>query len=105
MKFTNIILSIIIVVLSCMPCADKEQGVSSVKVTITNSSKQHHEKDTCSPLCICNCCGCQGFAYNTICNYNFVAIKNIIDKKLPEYKSILTSNFYGSIWQPPQINA
>jgi len=89
-----------------MPCADKEQGVSSEKVTITNSSKQHQEKEACSPLCVCNCCGCQGFAYNsTMFNFNFIAVKNIIDKKLPNYKSILTSNFYGSIWQPPQINA
>ncbi|PIF62828.1 MULTISPECIES: DUF6660 family protein [unclassified Flavobacterium] len=99
-------MSIIIVVLSCMPCADKEQGVSSEKVTITNSSKQHQEKEACSPLCVCNCCGCQGFAYNsTMFNFNFIAVKNIIDKKLPNYKSILTSNFFGSIWQPPQINA
>jgi hypothetical protein len=88
-----------------MPCADKEQVVSFEKVTVTNSSKQHQDKDACSPLCVCNCCGCQGFAYNTIYNYNFIAVKNIIDKKTPEYKSILTSNFYGSIWQPPQINA
>ena len=88
-----------------MPCADKEQGVSSEKATIKNSSKQDHEKDACSPLCTCNHYGCQGFVYNIVSNYNFITVKNIIDKKLPEYKSILTSNFYGSIWQPPQINA
>ncbi|PWA05100.1 hypothetical protein DB895_08160 [Flavobacterium psychrotolerans] len=73
-------------------------------MTINNSSKQHHDKDACSPLCICNCCGCQGFAYNILYNYNLIDVKIIVDKKVPEYKSILTSNFYGSIWQPPQIN-
>jgi hypothetical protein len=87
-----------------MPCADKEQGVSFEKVSINHSSKHHHDKDACSPLCICNCCGCQGFAYNILYNYNSIDVKIIVDKKLPEYKSILTSNFYGSIWQPPQIN-
>jgi len=88
-----------------MPCADKEQDGSFEKISINNSSKQHHDKDVCSPLCICNCCGCQCFVYDTICNYNFIAVKKSIDKKLPEYKSILTSNFFGSIWQPPQIIA
>ena len=88
-----------------MPCADMKQDVSYNKVTISNQSNHTHEKDVCSPLCVCNCCGCQGFTYNTIHPYNFFVVKIIIDKKVPEYKSILTSNFYGSIWQPPQINA
>lgn len=105
MRILNFILSIIFLVLSCMPCADKEQVVSFDKVNVNNSSKHHHDNDACSPLCICNCCGCQGFAYNTIYAYNFFSVKTIIDKKVPEYKSILTSNFFGSIWQPPQINA
>ena len=34
---------------------------------------------------------------------NSAATTIIIDKKVPEYKSILASNFFGSIWQPPQI--
>ncbi|MDD5150585.1 MAG: hypothetical protein PHC28_08895 [Flavobacterium sp.] len=101
----NFILSIIILILSFMPCADMEQDVSCNKVTISNESNHTHNKDACTPLCICNCCGCQGFAYNTIYPYNLFAVKIIIDKKVPEYKSILTSNFFGSIWQPPQINA
>ncbi|TDD97907.1 hypothetical protein E0F76_07345 [Flavobacterium cellulosilyticum] len=88
-----------------MPCADAETVVSYNKVTISNQSNQHQDKDACSPLCICSCCGCQGFAYNTIYNYNFISVKNTIDKKTPEYKSLLTSNFFGRIWQPPQINA
>tara|TARA_R110002124_G_scaffold255906_1_gene421496 strand:+ start:566 stop:832 length:267 start_codon:yes stop_codon:yes gene_type:complete len=88
-----------------MPCTDKEQFVSFEKVTITNNATQHHDKDACSPLCLCSCCGALGFSYNAIYAYNFFSVKTIIDKKVPEYKSILTSNFYGSIWQPPQINA
>jgi hypothetical protein len=88
-----------------MPCADAEPIGSYNKVTISSQSNQRQDKEACSPLCVCNYCGCQGFAYNIAYNYNFIAFKNIIDKKIPEYKSILTSNFYGSIWQPPQINA
>jgi len=88
-----------------MPCADKEQDVSFEKMTINNTSKQHHNKDNCSPLCVCSCCGCQGYVHNTICSYNIFSVKIIIDKNLPEYKSIITSNFFGIIWLPPQIIA
>jgi hypothetical protein len=104
-KFLNFILSIIFLLLSCLPCADMEQDVSHNQVSINNESSHNHDNDACSPLCICNCCGSQGFAYTTVDAYNFVAVKTIIDKKVPEYKSILVSNFFGSIWQPPQINA
>ncbi|WP_317126130.1 DUF6660 family protein [Flavobacterium nackdongense] len=103
MKFTNFILSIIFLLLSCLPCADMEHDTSYNKVTISNESNHTHDNDSCSPLCICNCCGCQSFVYNAIYHYNFVSVKIIIDKKVPEYKSILASNFFGSIWQPPQI--
>lgn len=88
-----------------MPCVDAEPNVSYDKVTINDQSKHHHDNDACSPLCICNCCGSQGFSYNTISSYSTFSFKTITDKKIPEYKSILTSNFFGSIWQPPQINA
>lgn len=88
-----------------MPCADKEQDVSFEKMTINNTSKQHHNKDICSPLCVCSCCGCQGYVHNTICSCNIFSVKTIIDKNLPEYKSIITFNFFGSIWLPPQIIA
>lgn len=103
MKIFNIILSILVLLLSCMPCADKEQVFLYNDVTVKTSPKQHLDNDACSPLCICNCCGCQGFSSNNTYNYTFFSVKTIIDKKIPEYKSILTSNFFGSIWQPPQI--
>ena len=90
--------------LSCLPCADNE-GNGSLQTLIEKSDLQHNEgNDACSPFCICNCCYSQVFAFNTtIYNFDFLVIKKIVENKIPEYKSILISNFYGSIWQPPQI--
>lgn len=85
-----------------MLCSDREI-VSFEKVAVSNQSKPHHGNDACSPLCVCNCCGCQGFSSSVNYAYNLIFVKKIIDKNAPEYKSILTSNFFGSIWQPPQI--
>ncbi|TDD95945.1 DUF6660 family protein [Flavobacterium cellulosilyticum] len=107
MNIISSLFSIYLIVLSCLPCADLEAN-SAVHSSLEKSliaDNHSHEKssDTCSPFCICNCCGCQGYTYNIIYTHIFFSTKTLIDKKTPEYKSILTSNFYGSIWQPPQI--
>jgi hypothetical protein len=100
-------LSIYLIVLSCLPCTDLEakSAVHSSQEILLIADNHSHEKnsDSCSPFCVCNCCGGQGFTYIIDYNWNFNSVNAIIDKKTPEYKSILTSNFYGSIWQPPQI--
>ena len=89
--------------LSCLPCADKEGA--GLETLIEKSSSEHNQdNDACSPFCICNCCSSQVFAFDTtVCSLDFVIIKKTVENKIPEYKSILASNFYGSIWQPPQI--
>ena len=87
-----------------MLCADGDALLSHEKVSLNRQSEPHHDNDICSPLCACSCCGCQGFSLNS--TYSFIAlpVTAIFEKKVPEYKSILTSNFFGSIWQPPKIS-
>lgn len=111
MKFLNIILSIYLVALSCLPCADLE--VSSAAHTdahelakTTHDSEGHshgNDKDLCSPFCSCNCCGSQIVSYFNVMSCNFTVVSKEIKTQLPSYTSKFTSNFYGSIWQPPQI--
>ncbi|WP_124020643.1 DUF6660 family protein [Flavobacterium aquariorum] len=104
MKWTSTILSIVFLLLSCLPCADK--GGNSLSQTLVEKSSSEHNQDydACSPFCICNCCSSQIFAFDTtICSLDLVIIKKTIENKIPEYKSIFASNFFGSIWQPPQI--
>ncbi|MDN3677677.1 hypothetical protein QWY90_10145 [Flavobacterium paronense] len=103
MKILTLILSFYLIGLSCMPCADGEAFSTSKKVAISNQSTPHHDNDVCSPMCVCSCCGCQGFSLNNTFSYSLISIKTIIDNKVPEYKSVFASNFFGSIWQPPQI--
>src|SRR3970040_664687 len=102
----NLILSIYLTALSFLPCADLE--VNSVVHTSKelSSYKENHshnkEKDLCSPFCSCNCCGVQILSHFPI-NFDFPLISTVIKTKEPFYKSIFASNFFGSIWQPPQI--
>lgn len=93
-----------LLLLSCLPCADKEGNSASKDVVVKCSSEHNQDNDACSPFCICNCCSSQVFAFgNTIYSFDFVIVKTIVENKIPEYKSVFASNFFGSIWQPPQI--
>ena len=86
-----------------MPCADGEAFLSFRKEIISNQSIPHQDNDICSPMCTCSCCGCQGFSLNNTYFYSLFSVRTTIDKKVPEYISVFASNFFGSIWQPPQI--
>ncbi|KIO51698.1 DUF6660 family protein [Flavobacterium hibernum] len=106
MKWITIILSIYLMALSNMPCADMEVNSAAHKVAEFSSELNHtHDKsnDLCSPFCACNCCGAQVLSYQTSEIFDFPVAFSIISIQLPTYKSVYTSNFFGSIWQPPQI--
>lgn len=107
MKFLNIILSIYLVALSCLPCADMEVNSAGHSLVAHQSETGSHshdkENDLCSPFCSCNCCGSQIVSYFNITTLNFNVVSKNIKTQLPPYTSQFASNFYGSIWQPPQI--
>ena len=107
MKILNLILSVYLVFLSCIPCSDT---INDVKVSdsVSNSKstdKHSHETsdDFCSPFCFCNCCGQTILNYQTAQLTSFqTAIQEIKVLNL-NYNSSLISVFSGSIWQPPKI--
>jgi hypothetical protein len=71
----------------------------------SNHDNHAHDKenDLCSPFCNCNCCGSQIVSCFKVSSFNFRIVSKSIKTQLPSYTSKFTSNFYGSIWQPPQI--
>lgn len=106
MKWIAIVMSIYLMALSNMPCADLEVNSAMHKSAQFSSEENHsHDKanDLCSPFCACNCCGVQVLTYQTSVSYEFPTAYTKISIALPSYHSIFASNFYGSIWQPPQI--
>lgn len=106
MKWITVLLSIYLMALSNMPCADMEVNSPMHNTAQFASEDNHsHEKDNdlCSPFCACNCCGAQILSYQTAETFDFPVSSAIIFIPLPTYNSVFASNFYGSIWQPPQI--
>ncbi|MDQ6469713.1 hypothetical protein RB619_03575 [Flavobacterium sp. LHD-80] len=106
MKWIAALLSIYLMALSNMPCADMEVDSVMHKTAQFSSEANHsHDKDNdlCSPFCACNCCGAQVLSYQAPLSFEFSKTFNQISIQLPNYNSVFASNFYGSIWQPPQI--
>jgi hypothetical protein len=104
----HILLSIYLIILSCMPCADTKEDVheySFLEVENTKHEEHSHDQhnDLCSPFCTCNCCSSQILVYSDIQSLFFPLQFEEIKMISSFYKTIFTSNFYGSIWQPPQI--
>ncbi len=107
MKFITILLSVLLLSLSCLPCADKKVNSSDKTSVVFTSNQGDHshdnEIDLCTPFCMCSCCGSLVVSYIAPNAINFPIVTSSIKSAVPSYKSILSANFYGSIWQPPQI--
>lgn len=107
MKYLCQILAIIILTLSTEPCVDGNgDNTSSSAVTYSQHKEDHSNKkskDLCSPFCICNCCGQNTLNYSPTIVYDLQMTFEEIKTSNSVYASIFASNFYGSIWQPPQI--
>jgi hypothetical protein len=93
--------------LTAYPCADKHND-SLVKSSNTQTSSRHNhshetDNDLCSPFCVCNCCGQQTLTFLEIQSFQFLVHFQEIKSSISFYKSTSFSNFYGSIWQPPQL--
>ena len=106
MKLITIILSIYIFVLSATPCVDIETESAAHSASHSSEKDNHsHDKhnDLCSPFCVCNCCGQQTLTYAHTITYDFPVQFEEIKTSNSIYTSISHSDFFGSIWQPPQI--
>ncbi len=107
MKWLNIILSVYLIALACMPCADMEINSATHSLATHQSTHENHShdkaNDLCNPFCTCNCCGAQILSFFPAISYDFPLISMVIKTKEPFYKYVFVSNFYGSIWQPPQL--
>jgi len=105
-KSASILLSVILMVLSCLPCSDAAIDPEHTKSVSQNQTDKHDDNhnDLCSPFCICNCCGVQILNFTPVFSFVIYDIPaGFTPKQEIAYKSQFASMFSGSIWQPPQI--
>lgn len=107
MKLSCYLFSFYMLLLTCTPCADTYEDYLKSKESIIsqtddrNTNKEHNE--TCSPFCICTCCG-----HQTPFNILAALIKYTkafkVDKQFTIYNQSIVSSYYGNIWQPPKLS-
>jgi hypothetical protein len=90
-----------------MPCADTAEKCLKSNEATTSQTGNHKESqehnETCSPFCICACCGHQA-AFN-IFPASIKYIKPFkAEKQTPVYNQNIVSAYYGNIWQPPKLS-
>jgi hypothetical protein len=102
MKIFTILCSFFIFYLVTIPCVDEIIHIE--KSMLENTTPQghscnHEDQDSCSPFCVCSCCGIVVVLTNIIFDSQPVFIQET------EFLSIYTetsSNFFQSFWQPPK---
>ncbi len=99
-RITSIVLSLLLIFLSLMPCADEaEAGVDVQYSQIQADQACGHLADICSPLCGCNCC------HSHLAQSLFVQEMDLtipIIEQLSAYKDGIGLNLLQRIFIPPQ---
>jgi hypothetical protein len=102
MKIFAFIMSIVVLTLSMVPCADAGAASQNHLKAEINSAHQHKNdwQDQCSPFCHCNCCSSASSHQFTA----FTLTKPSFAKKLQsEFLSSSIIEIALPIWQPPQL--
>ena len=101
MKIVAVILSVYVMALTVLPCADVHAADSnSVSLEFLEQSQGHSsEVDLCSPFCICDCCqtNSQQAIYTTF-QVGLIAVKIAIPASIKN--EIECTN---SFWHLPQV--
>jgi len=103
MKIIALFFSIYMIVLTLMPCQDRQDHVvpSSDQSSIQKAHAANENNDACSPLCNCNCCS----TTRDLQRQN--AVKHIPEPVYTVYSAQITPAIQKisiSIWQPPQLS-
>lgn len=107
MKILSYILSLSILLLSCITCEDLPEftvnGIAKISNASIHTPDSHTEKDNCSPLCTCNCCGQPILSTLSIASFPFLKVQAVSRKKI-DYENQFVSDYIQNIWQPPKLN-
>lgn len=87
-----------------LPCTDAHNSYNTAKqtVTISQNSAEHNDSfEVCTPFCVCGSCVTAVVLQPTI-EYNLLT-PEYFHPEISNFYQSLKSDFYGAIWQPPQL--
>ena len=101
MKNITFILSLLIFVMSVMPCSDNYTCEDTDTALSAKHDHSDDEGDLCSPFCFCSCCGIK---VNIQMESNSLKpLMEMADAYLFTYESLYTSSYIEKIWHPPAV--
>lgn len=103
-RFAALILCIVLVMQSCIPCADTDHSVRTTntqeKKSPSPTEQDSDHSDVCSPFCQCSCCSCVGEPQTIVfLVYDCVVhmLHDFGDQYIPELVGV-----FSPVWQPPR---
>lgn len=104
MKFFALIMSVWLLILSCLPCGDSreynDRGATAISAK-TDHQQRKQGIEHCTPFCSCSCCSIS-LSYPNILTYT-IANKLFTTKKYSAYSTPFCKEVSLAIWQPPKI--
>ncbi len=104
MKLISVILAVLMLYLSGMPCDDIEVVDNDGVVTYSPTQHDHNGDssgcDICSPFCICHCCHTHIVIPNHPLGTSLAIIQG--QQKVDHYQDFYPNGIIYAIWRPPQ---
>ncbi len=101
MKWFAILLSVVILSLNAIPCADNESGHTHELSENHDHDSSEHE-DHCSPFCTCDCCS-TNVVFQLDITFFSRELAVVFQPQVVVYLDLYTTLFSNKIDQPPKI--
>lgn len=107
MKLFTVLMACYLMLLSVIPCRDKQtvplnsKEVATISAVSDNQHDSKHNTDTCTPFCNCSRCAASAF-FQLLPSFTITKVEITISYPIPHMTFV--SHEDKSIWQPPQLS-
>ncbi|WP_372339321.1 DUF6660 family protein [Flavobacterium sp. MFBS3-15] len=99
----TILFSVYLLSMMVLPCSESHAQEASLHRTASQEHDDHdHGMEICTPFCVCGSCVAAIVLHSPV-DYDFLDIENTIFREISNFYQSVDSQFFGSIWQPPQL--
>lgn len=105
MKLSSWLVGIVILLMSCLPCADAAIGHSNANRAGLNNSyatESHRDQaiDACSPFCVCSCCHTPSVMKQVLLT---TQLNSELNNQYADMQLRKLTSAPIAFWQPPKL--
>ena len=99
----TILFSVYLLGLMVLPCSESHAMEAGRHRSESQSQDKHdHDAELCTPFCVCGSCVTAIVLYAPI-DFQLLESGIPFQDQVSNFYQSVTSDFHGSIWQPPQL--